>query len=303
MSGEQSYRRSVDLARFVAAVGIVWDHARAPYADIGYLALSLFLVLTSYLAVGSYLRSEGKGFWFSRMQRIAVPWLVWCVVYRIVFEVVLHEPFRLLSEPWSLLIGPSIHLWFLPFVMVALVLIGPLCRWVTNARSLSVASAGLIVLSVPLGLLHAEVAPLAWFTDTGPLPQPIPQWFYSLPLFLFGALLALAQRMGLMWVPMVTAAVISAVLTLRAPEFASVQMILVGLVFLAVWRVTITAAWPTALAGHAFGIYLLHPAVMLLAYKLFGAEVDRVQAALFTIAVSWGLTIALQRLPWVQRFV
>ena len=39
------YRRSVDLARFAAAFGIVWDHARAPYADIGYTALALFLVL------------------------------------------------------------------------------------------------------------------------------------------------------------------------------------------------------------------------------------------------------------------
>jgi peptidoglycan/LPS O-acetylase OafA/YrhL len=56
------YRRSVDLARFVAGFGIVCDPARAPFADIGYLALSLFLVLTSYLAVGSCMRSDGRGF-------------------------------------------------------------------------------------------------------------------------------------------------------------------------------------------------------------------------------------------------
>jgi len=303
MAVAQGYRRSVDLVRFVAALGIVWDHARAPYADIGYLALSLFLVLTSYLAVGSYLRSDGRNFWASRARRIAVPWLAWCVFYRLVFEVVSDAPRALLAEPWSLLIGPSIHLWFLPFVMGALVVIGPLCRWVTSVQSLWVACAALVVLSVPMGMLHAQVAPMAWFVDTGPFPQPWPQWFFSLPLFLFGALLALAERLGRVWMPVATAAVISGLLVWRAPEFASVQMILVTLVFLAVWRVEIAAKWPTVLAGQAFGIYLLHPAVMLLAFKLFGPDVDRTAAAVFTILVSWALTAVLQRVPLVQRVV
>ncbi|MFM2388693.1 MAG: hypothetical protein RLZZ437_248, partial [Pseudomonadota bacterium] len=55
------YNRTIDLVRFVAALGIVWDHARAPLADIGYLSLALFLMLTSYFAVGSYDRAAAKG--------------------------------------------------------------------------------------------------------------------------------------------------------------------------------------------------------------------------------------------------
>lgn len=202
------YRRSVDLARFLAAFGIVWDHARAPYADIGYLALALFLVLTSYLAVGSYLRSDGRGFWLSRARRIVLPWLFWCAVFRVVHEVVSDAPFALLTEPGTLLIGPSIHLWFLPFVMLALVVIAPLCRWVTTKRALVLALAGLVVLSVPLGLLHAEVAPAAWFANGALFPQPLPQWFYSLPLFLWGALLALAQRQGMVWAAVAAAGLV-----------------------------------------------------------------------------------------------
>jgi len=159
------------------------------------------------------------------------------------------------------------------------------------------------VLSLPLGLLHAEVAPLAWFVSAGPFPQPLPQWFYSLPLFLFGALLALAQRFGMIWAPAAVAAVISGGLYLRVPEFASLQMILVAGVFLAVWQVNIPGRWPTVLAGFAFGIYLLHPAVMRVAVKLFGADVDRSAAALFTFFGSWLLTWGLQRLPVMQRFV
>lgn len=296
------YRRSVDLARFVAAFGIVWDHARAPYADIGYLALSLFLVLTSYLSVGSFLRSDGQGFWLSRAQRIAVPWLFWCVVFRVQHEVVTDAPFALLTEPGTLLIGPSIHLWFLPFVMIALVFIAPLCRWITGPREEWIALAGLVVLSLPLGLLHAEVAPAAWFVNGGLFPQPLPQWFYSLPLFLFGALLALAQRHQMIWAAVAAAAVVSGALYLIVPEFASIQMLLVAVVFLAVWRIDIPGRWPTVLAGYAFGIYLVHPAMMLVAFKLFGADVDRSFAALFAFFGSWALTWALQRVPALRRF-
>ena len=299
----EGYRRSVDLARFIAAFGIVWDHARAPYADIGYLALSLFLVLTSYLAVGSCMRSDGRGFWLSRARRIALPWLFWCVVFRVVHEVVSDAPFALLSEPGTLLIGPSIHLWFLPFVMLALVFIAPMCRLITGPCAMWIALAGLVVVSLPLGLLHAEAAPAAWFISGGPFPQPLPQWFYSLPLFLFGALLALAQRRQMLGAAVATAAVISGALFVLVPEFASIQMILVAVVFLAVWRIEIAGRWPTVLAGYAFGIYLVHPAMMLVAFKLFGPEVDRSLAALFSFFGSWAITWALRRLPVMQRFV
>lgn len=297
------YRRSVDLARFVAAFGIVWDHARAPYADIGYTALALFLLLTSFLAVGSFERSDGRRFWISRAQRIAVPWLVWCAFYRVVYEVVADAPFDVLRDPWTLLIGPSIHLWFLPFVMMALVTIPWISRFVDRPERLYLAAVALAIVAIPLGLLHAKLAPTAWFVNMGEFAQPLPQWFYSLPLFWFGALLACGKRMGMVWPVLAAALLVSAVLFSRAPEFASVQMVLVALIFEAVWRLNIAGRWPTWLAGFAFGIYLLHPACMLLAYKLFGPDVDRSFAALFTFAVSWALTAALQRIPGINRYI
>lgn len=297
------YRRSVDLARFVAAFGIVWDHARAPYADIGYTALALFLVLTSYLAVGSFERSDGRGFWLSRAQRIALPWLFWCAFYWAVFNVVSDEPFHLLTDPWTLLIGPSIHLWFLPFVMIFLVTIPWVSRFIDRPARMYAAAALLVIVSVPLGLLHAQLAPAAWFINPGVFPQPLPQWFFSLPLFWFGAILAAGKRMGLVWPVVAAAALVSAVLYSRSPEFASVQMILVAVIFEIVWRINIKGSWPTWLAGFAFGIYLLHPATMLVAFKLFSDTVDRSFAALFAFALAWALTAALQRVPGINRFL
>jgi peptidoglycan/LPS O-acetylase OafA/YrhL len=303
VSVKAGYRRSVDLARFFAAFGIVWDHARAPYADIGYTSLALFLVLTSFLAVGSFERSDGHRFWISRAQRIMLPWLVWCLFYRIVFEYMSHEPVKLVSDPWTLLIGPSVHLWFLPFVMIFLVTIPWVSRFIDRPVRLYLATVLLAIIAIPLGLMHAKLAPAAWFITEGHFPQPLPQWFFSLPLFWFGAILAAGKRMGLVWPVIAAAACISAVLWLRVPEFASVQMILTAILFEVIWRVNITGKWPTWLAGFAFGIYLLHPFTMLVAFKLFGSEVDRSFAALFGFALAWGITAALQRFPGINRFI
>lgn len=297
------YRRSVDLARFVAAFGIVWDHARAPYADVGYTALALFLVLTSYLAMGSFERSDGTKFWLGRAHRIAVPWLVWCVFYRIVFQVVSDEPFQLLSDPWTLLVGPSIHLWFLPFVMIALVTIPWISRFINSTNRLYIAAALLVVVSYPLGMLHAKLAPTAWFINPGDFPQPLPQWFYALPLFWFGAVLAAGKRLGNSWPAVAAALISSALLYWRSPEFASVQMILVAVLFEVVWRINITGKWPTWLASFAFGIYVLHPAAMLVVFKMFGAEVDRSFAAVFAFFLSWAITAVLLKIPVANRYV
>ncbi len=301
------YRRSLDLARFVACFGIVWDHARAPYADVGYLALALFLVLTSFLSIGSFERSGGRqdsqSFWLIRARRIAIPWLFWCVVYRLILEIVSDDPFVMLSDPMSLFIGPSIHLWFLPFVMLTLPLIPIVSLSVTGRRELLIACGLLIVISVPLGFLHAQVGLAGWFVDVGLYSQPLPQWFFSLPLFLYGAVAALAHRQGVPGVAVITAAFVSISLFVIVPEFASLQMLLVAVLFEGLWRWGLKGRWATTLAGAAFGIYLLHPAAMLVAFKLFGDDVNRSFAAIFAFLFCWALTLILQRLPVMRTFV
>ena len=309
LSGQEKvgYRRSLDLARFVACFGIVWDHARAPYADVGYLALALFLVLTSFLSIGSFDRSGGRqdsqNFWLIRARRIAVPWLFWCLVYRVIFEIVSDEPFMVMTDPMTLFIGPSIHLWFLPFVMLTLPLIPILSLSIITRRNLIQGCCILVIVSLPLGWLHAQVGLAGWFVDVGLYRQPLPQWFFSLPLFLYGALAAVAHRLNMPGVAVATAACVSVPLFVLVPEFASLQMVLVALVFEGLWRWPLKGTWATTLAGSAFGIYLLHPAAMLVAFKLFGPDIDRSLAAIFAFLLCWGLTLVLQRLPVMRNFV
>ncbi len=288
-----SYRRGIDLARIVAAFFIVWDHAHAPGWKIGYLALALFLILTSYLALQSYERSDGKGFWQKRAVRLIQPWLFWCLVFRAIYQLVSDEarPFAVLSEPFSLLIGPSIHLWFLPFVAIFLSAVPLMSRAIQNVPSLVIASAALFVLSLALHFVHAN--------DIG--PQPFLQWAFSLPLFLFGILHAIAHRLDAGWISIATAAAISALSWAIWPDFWSAQMILAALVFEAAWLAPIQKAWPTTLAGYAFGVYLMHPFFMLLAYKLFGSDLNLIFGAFFAFGLSMIATEIAHRIPGLRR--
>jgi surface polysaccharide O-acyltransferase-like enzyme len=299
---KKDYRRAIDLLRFVAAAGIVLDHTLA-WTVVGYPALGLFLILTSYFGIGSYIRSGGANFWSSRAVRIGIPWLFWCACYRVVWEVVSDEPFHILSNPFTLLIGPSIHLWFLPFAMLALVFIPTIARDVTTRGQLWVASGVLAFLAVALGLIHARAGLDGWLIAGGPIPQPVPQWAYSIPFYIWGGLAAVGHRLGLTWIPMLAAAVGSAVLTLIEPEFPSYQLILCAVIFEACWRAPQLGEWATKLAGYAFGIYLMHPAFALVAYKLYGADVSKAVVFFISFLGAWAGTWMFKRLPVLKGMV
>jgi peptidoglycan/LPS O-acetylase OafA/YrhL len=297
------YRPAIDLLRFVAAVGIVADHTMQ-WFWAGYPALGLFLILTGWFGVQSYLKSGGEGFWAKRAVRIAVPWLFWCAVYRVVHDWVTDAPFALLSDPFSLLVGPSIHLWFLPFVLFALVLIPALARDVNSVLRLQIASAGLVFLTVALGLIHHQSGLGGWLITGGPVPQPVPQWAFSLPLFLWGGLAALAHRMGRPGITLAAAAVATAILWPLAPDQASLQPLLCALIFEAVLRLgTRGASWMTAAAGYAFGLYLLHPLFALVGYKIFGASMPPEIGFLTACLGALAATAVLQRVPGLDRVV
>ncbi len=298
----KEYRRGIDLLRLVAAIGIVADHTMGWFV-VGYPALGVFLILTSYFSVGSYLRSGGQGFWAARAWRMALPWLFWCAVYRVAWEVVYAPEFRLLTDPFSLFVGPFVHLWFLPFAMIALLLIPAIAREVTTVAALRVACALLLVGSVALGLVHAKAGIVGWmFPDTA-IPQPVPQWAFSLPIYLWGALAAVAHRLGQARLTLATAFLSSAILLALEWDMASYQLALSALIFEAVWRLRGRAPWMTAAAGAAFGIYLLHPAFALVGYKLIGAEAA--PGAIFAVALAgaWGATLLLKRLPVLRAVV
>jgi surface polysaccharide O-acyltransferase-like enzyme len=298
----RDYRQVIDLLRFLAAMGIVMDHTMG-WVYVGYPALGLFLILTSYFAVGSYQRTGGDHFWTSRAQRILIPWLFWCAVYRVVWEFVSDAPFHVLTDPFTLLIGPSIHLWFLPFVAIALVLIPLIARDVATERQLIVASIVLVPLSVILGLIHAKAGLEGWLVAGSPMPQPVPQWAFSLPIFMWGALAAVAHRLGQTQITLLSAAVGSLGLAVLDWDYASFQLILCAVVFEICYRMTLKGDWMTHLASYAFGIYLMHPFFLLAGYKVFGAGMPAFTGFLVAFFGSWAATWVFKRVPVLRTVV
>ncbi|MDQ2066615.1 acyltransferase [Xinfangfangia sp. CPCC 101601] len=301
---KREYRRVIDLLRFLAAVGIVLDHGMG-WAVVGYPALGLFLILTAYFGVGSYRRAmgqegQGGGFWSNRAKRMLVPWLFWCAFYRLVWEVVSDEPFQLLSDPFTLLIGPSIHLWFLPFAALAMIFIPAIARDVERVPQLVLASVILVPLSIALGLIHAKSGLEGWLISDGPIVPPVPQWAFSLPIFIWGALAAVAHRLGRPEITLAAAFVSSAVLLALDWDVASIQLILCAVIFEIGYRLRWQGQWMTDLAGYAFGLYLLHPFFMLVGYKIFGADGGTAWPTAVALFGAWGATWLCKRLPVVK---
>jgi len=282
-------RQSIDLMRFVAAFGIVWAHMQAPGMIEGYVALGLFVVLTGFLSLRSLARGGARRFWLGRLLRFALPWVVWVALYRLL-DVVRAQDVTLLwtvTDPWWLLIGPAVHLWFLPFVVVfsPVVIVG--LAAVRSARGVWLAAAACLPLA--LGAV--------WLHDAGTLPQPLVQWAFALTPLLYGILSALGHHYRAVAAPLVFVAAAGGIAGLGWGSVAAPFMLAAALLFEAFWRADLR--WPaaTALGRLAFGIYLIHPAAMLVWFKLGGAALPAQAGAVAVFALSALATVVMRQVP------
>ena len=112
----------LDLLRVVAIGDIVSIHVADRYLIAG-LGLPIFIVTAMALAfrkpalpaVGPMLGHRG--------QRVLLPWLAWSGFYAAGYALVagMRPDVRIgqMFNGWMLITGPSVHLWFLPFIVVA----------------------------------------------------------------------------------------------------------------------------------------------------------------------------------------
>lgn len=288
-------RPGIDLVRILAAFFIVWDHSFAPGWQFCDPALTIFLILTAFLSLESYERHGPEGFWQKRGLRLLLPWLFWCVIFRVIHEMITDDaaPWALITEPNSLLIGPAIHLWFLPFCALALGFVPLASRLIRSPLAVWVASALLILVALACHALHGS----------GQLDAPFAQWALALPLYLWGVLHGCARRLGVRSVTLGVALVISLLSVALWPQFWAAQMIIGAVIFEAAWRLPIYSRWPAIVAPSAFGVYLMHPAFTLIPYKFSGSAADPVLVALFSFGAALAATVLWRRLPVLHRFV
>ena len=292
MARSRDHNASYDHARLLAVVGIIWFHAHAPGAVIGYAGLAFFLLLLVHLALPQAMRARPKAhrapaFWryaAGRGQRLLLPWLIASVAYGLLklVDVSRGAPFGAEFRPSMWLTGPALHLWFLPFAFAVCLALWPLGRWLRVYRRRH---------ATPLAFVFAGVAlMLLGLAQSRPDTVPLAQWTYAMPIVTFGVALTLmrtrlAHMLGLL-IFFVSAAL--------AANWTGglVEITLAALLLIACRAVPLPAMPMSALAARwALALFLIHPAVV--ALLLRGGFADGTVTLALAVTVASCAVLAL----------
>lgn len=173
-------RQEVELLRIVSAFGIVWYHNIAiPGQDIGYAGLIVFTILSMYFAARGDARPRSVA---QRARALLVPWLAWFVFFGCC-NLLKREPFLPLEHGLlsAVLLGTSVHLWYLPFIFFVIVLFDRI-KLLLSQQLLAYAS-----IALALGLLLS----CSWWR--GPslaFHYPYAQYMHAAPAVFIGVFLA-----------------------------------------------------------------------------------------------------------------
>lgn len=246
-------RQDIELLRVISAFGIVWFHLGGVGRDIAYSGLIVFLVLSLYLSAQSTRVSKNV---MDRVKRLLVPWFVWFVIYGAI-NLTMHKPLIPLDNGiiFGILAGPSIHLWFMPFIFFALLAFDWLRDRVTPRLIAYACAASAILIFImasdwrPWSLkLGAPIAQYAHAAN-GILIGIFLAYYYALPKLARSALLliilALAAYLSILPVPGV-----------GVPYLLGVSVSAAVLLLNRTLPARINFNW---LSECALGIYLIHP--------------------------------------------
>lgn len=178
--------QNIELVRIAAAFGIVLFHSGAPGAAIGYSGLVAFTALSTYFATSSSMAKLAK--------RVLLPWAVWSVFYFFWRFAADGTPFHEGLNPLESIFYGT-HLWFLPFIFVANLV-------VSRLRSEHLP----LICAV---LAFAFLAATPWWRQVQlAFDPPVTQFLHAIPAALLGvalrtragmAICALGLLAGLVW--------------------------------------------------------------------------------------------------------
>lgn len=110
---------SIEVLRIISAFLIVWYHSGLMLGHaISYSGLIILIIISIYLSI----QSNHSGLQvLGRLKRIMLPWILWFFIYGL-GNIVLFNSFFKYEQSYLIntLIGTHIHLWYLPFIFIAL---------------------------------------------------------------------------------------------------------------------------------------------------------------------------------------
>lgn len=287
---DEARRTGLDAARILAALGIVWTHANADaeYASpaaLGRFAVPFFSVVAGIFLVDT-LRdaswSKAKAFLIRRAGKLYIPFIAWTIIY-IAFRmsasmvVSVKDPFQV--RWWLPLTGSMYHLWFLPFLLIATIILTPLLVFALRRRAWSLILAavlitgGLLIVRFPFRVSAVHTSDHFYFLDRVSARSPALLWGTAIGLLIasdprswrvsrFMAVVGFgitAFCMGVYW---------QNGRTPWAANLGGVGWLLVGL---GIDR-TAVSRWLSPLGRLSYGIYLIHPLIIAIVYKLWAVQ-------------------------------
>jgi len=269
---------SYDYARLIAAFGIVFFHVQAPGARFGYAALPFFLMLMIVMGLPAVQKQPFLTYARTRSQRLLRPWLIWSAIFGALKLLEVALTHRMLADEFALhmlITGPAIHLWFLPFALVACLGIYPIAHAVPKQHLMPL-----------IGLLLALALVVHAIRQDQTYDVPLAQWAYVTPAIFLG--LGLGLIASLLWAQIVVALgfvgiawVMGWTDGLFQLGLACAALIACGLIRLPQTRASDLAA------ATALGVYLVHP-LMISVLERTTSMTASVSLAVFACAMAWG---------------
>ena len=276
---------TVDIMRYLAAVGIVLFHVRAPYISITYSALPLF---TIYLAFFSITPGTTTARLVRRLWHLLRLWLIWSGIYgglKIAEAVVDGQPIASEFLPWMLMTGPALHLWFLPFA-VFLVVLG---FFISRVLPMTPGPEGFLFL-VGAGTILVAL----WLNTTGEKPIPFGQWIYVWPAAAFGFVAAMMNQNSRFWLTPVFAGAVTLIGFSVGAGASVFQFFGASLVAVASFLVvTPSTHLSETLRDLSLGVYFIHPAVVALLLRLPELEPQGLLFVALAVVISSLLSLLL----------
>ncbi len=282
--------QTIEALRIAAAFGVVVFHSGSPFRHVAYFGLIIFVMMSAMWAVK-------KSAPFAQAMRgsalkILPAWLVWFSMFG-ALNVAFGAAFLRIDDGHlvlAILRGTSLHLWYLPFIVICMALIyaipRPYPKWVSIGSG--AAGAGMIALAS------------FWLPVSAAMISPLPQYAHAAAAVLIGVAMGGGQAR--------TAAIMALAGMLVAALTGEVYMATTYALAVVVLTATILAPdflrnWNIQrLSSTAFGVYVLHPIPLYHIAPRIG--LSGTLSAVFAFVVSIMIVLVVARLtPAVARRV
>ena len=249
-----SRRNDIELVRLLGAFGIVWFHSMDPIGhNVAYGGLILFVVYAVYFSI----TSKKIHLLRDRFRRLIIPYLFWTGLYGL-FNLSTSNSFftPASAEIAPIFATPSIHLWFLPFIFIVLLIID------TFREKLIGTTATYIFC-----LLATVSLALSYIWRTFYYHYPIAQVLHVIPAVLIGLVYGNLSTVNkkaapFIWIFLLLGSCVAIIMKVEGMGWTYLTGLLLTTPLVLKNSIIGNSRFISSLGSTTFGTYLLHPIIM-----------------------------------------